>query len=113
MKYLIIFFVFPLWASTEAFRIEYLDRSLKVVAPDVSKNQYAVIVENRSLSDLVAKFKTGEKDLKFLSVKSGQTKAVEFNGDGKNIVYFIPLSPAFQNVPLEFGKKSYEIPRKR
>jgi hypothetical protein len=114
MRFLLLFFYcLSSWASPESFRIEYKDRSLKVISPENKKNQFAVIIENQSLSDLYGKFRLKEKDLKFVTIKSGQTKAVEFAADASALVYFIPLSPAFQNIPLEFGKKTYEIPRSR
>jgi hypothetical protein len=101
------------FGAPEAFRIEFRDRSVKISAPAEGRKQFAVTINNLSLSDLYAKFRVGEKDLKFISVKAGLSHTVEFTSPSTSTVYFIPLSPAFQNVPLEFGKNNYEIPRPR
>lgn len=96
----------------EGFIIQINDRSMYVLSPEKKKNMFAVIVENRSLSDQVGKFTVGSKILKFVSVKSGKTETVEIENKSNSPVVFIPVSPAFQEVPLHFGKKAYEIPSK-
>ena len=98
--------------KTEGFIIQVNDRSMYVLSPDKKKSMYPVLVENRSLSDQVAKFIVGGKILKFVSVKSGKTETVEIENKTDAPVSFVPVSPAFQEVPLMFGKKAYEIPSK-
>jgi hypothetical protein len=83
-----------------------------VLSPEKKKAIFSVIVENRSLSDQVGKFIVGNKILKFISVKSGKTETIELENKSSSPVVFIPVSPAFQEVPLNFGKKAYEIPSK-
>jgi hypothetical protein len=102
----------PAWAQ-EAFKVQVHDRHIRVEAPVRFRPQYAVVVENLSLSDLTGKFLAGGKDLKFVAVKSGESRTVEFTHDGKFPVRFRPLAPAFQEVSLEFGKGPYEIPPKQ
>lgn len=96
----------------EAFIIQINDRSMYVLSPDKKKNMFSVIVENKSLSDQIGKFVIGSKILKFVSVKSGKTESVEIENKSQAPVVFVPVSPAFQEVPLNFGKKAYEIPSK-
>lgn len=98
--------------KSESFVIQIQDRSMSVLAPPLKKNIYSVLVENRSLSDQVAKFTVQGKILKYVSVKSGQTEPVEIENKTSANVVFIPVSPAFQEVELLFGKKAYEIPSK-
>jgi hypothetical protein len=113
MKFIGVFLLcLPTWAQ-EAFKVQVLDRSVRVEAPARFRPQYAVIVENLSLSDLTGKFLAAGKDLKFVAVKAGQSRSVEFTHDGKFPVRFRPLVPAFQEVTLEFGKGPYEIPPKQ
>lgn len=108
--------LFPLLSfaqvKPESFIIQVNDRSMYVLSPDKKKNVFSVIVENRSLSDQVGKFVVGSKILKFVSVKSGKTETIELENKTTSSVVFIPVSPAFQEVPLNFGKKAYEIPSK-
>jgi len=99
-------------SAVEAFKIELHDRRIKVEAPSKVTGQYAVIVENLSLSDVAAKFHAAGKDLKFVNIKSGSSRTVEFKHAGKEAVFFRPLAPAFQEIELVAGKKVYEIPAK-
>lgn len=97
----------------EGFVIQINDRSMTVLSPVQSRQLFSVLVENRSLSDQVAKFTLGNKILKFVSVQSGKSEAVEIENKSSGTVVFVPVSPAFQEVPLIFGKKAYEIPPKK
>jgi hypothetical protein len=115
MNYLFLFLV-PILAfsqvKTEGFIIQVNDRSVYVLSPEKKNSLFSVIVENRSLSDQVGKFIVGSKILKFVSVASGKTETVEIENKSNSSVVFVPVSPAFQEVPLLFGKKAYEIPSK-
>ena len=99
--------------KTEGFIIQINDRSMSVLSPMKKKAMFSVLVENRSLSDQVGKFVVGSKILKFVAVKSGKNEAIEIENKTSEPVVFIPVSPAFQEVPLMFGKKAYEIPSKK
>jgi hypothetical protein len=96
--------------KTNAFVIQVFDRRMAVMAPEKKQPIYAVRVENRSLSDQVGRFAVRGKTLKFISVPAGRSETVEFEHKGDGTVVFVPVSPAFQEVELQFGKKDYEIP---
>jgi len=98
--------------KSEGFVVQINDRSMYVLAPEKKKNFFSVIVDNRSLSDQVGRFIVGGKILKFVSVKSLKSETVEIDNNTTAPVIFVPLTPAFQEVPLVFGKKAYEIPSK-
>ena len=97
----------------DAFIIQISDQSMTVLSPQKHKSIFSVIVDNRSLTDQVGKFTVLGKNLKFLSVKTGQTETVEIENKSSDPVVFVPVSPAFQEVELLFGKKAYEIPSKK
>jgi hypothetical protein len=101
-----------LGASNEAFIIQINDRSMSVITPVTKRALFSVIVENRSLSDQIGKFTANGKILKFVSVKTGSSETVELENKTPSQVIFVPVSPAFQEVELIFGKKAYEIPSK-
>lgn len=115
MKFVFLILL-PLFAyaqvKTEGFIVQINDRSMNVLSPVKKKAMFTVIVENRSLSDQVGKFVIGNKILKFVSVQSGKSETVEIENKSSTPVSFVPVSPAFQEVPLLFGKKAYEIPSK-
>jgi hypothetical protein len=115
MKIFIMFMMsFSLYAEvkTEGFIIQIKDRSIQVFSPMKTSKIFSVLIENQSLSNQVGKFMVGNKNLTFISVPSKKSEAVEIKNDGASSVMFVPLSPSSQEVPLQFGKKSYEIPSK-
>lgn len=108
-----LFISFSVIAQTaKPFVIQVNDRSISVNSSEVRKSMFSVIVENRSLSDQIAKFTIQGKIIKYVSVKSGKSETVEIENKSQIPVYFVPVSPAFQEVELIFGKKSYEVPSK-
>ena len=111
MKWLLLLWSFSALAA-DAFKVQIHDRSLRVEAPAKVGEQYAVIVENLSLTDAIGKFHAGNQDLKFVNVKAGAVRSVEFRHKGKEVVKFQPMAPAFQEIELIAGKKPYEIPPK-
>lgn len=109
------FFSNVLWAQTHnpSFILKLNDSGINVSAPAKSMKMFSVIIENNSLSDQVAKFVSGTKDLKFVSIESGKSQTVEIENKTKLPVFFVPVSPSFQEVELKFGKDNYEVPPKR
>ena len=99
--------------KSDTFIIQIHDRSMSVVTPEKRKNVFSVLVENHSLSNQLGKFTVEGKLLKYVSVQSGQTEPVEIENKTASNVVFVPVSPAFQEVELLFGKKAYEIPSKK
>lgn len=116
MKFYWVIFLLPMLAQatekSEAFIIKIQDRSMSVVTPEVKKNIFSVIVQNQSLSTQVGKFMVKDKNLKFVSIESGSSASVEIENKTAEPVVFMPISPAFQEIELLFGKKAYEIPSK-
>jgi hypothetical protein len=97
----------------EGFLIQIGDRSFSVVSPQKREDIFSVVIENKSLSDQIGKFILNNKTIKHLAIRSGSSETVEIENKSKENVSFIPLSPAFQEIPLDFGKKAYEIPANR
>ena len=100
-------------ARVETFIIQIRDRSMSVFSPEKVKKKFTVLVENQSLSDQVVKLTVKGKILKYVSINSGRTESVEIENNTTSNVVFVPVSPAFQEAELIFGKKAYEIPSKK
>jgi hypothetical protein len=117
MRFFLVFLsvITPLWANvkTDAFVVQVNERFISVLSPEKKRPLFSVLVENRSLSDQIGKFIVEGKNLKFINVKPGETEVVELENKTASNVVFVPLSPAFQEVELIFGKKAYEIPSKK
>ncbi len=114
MKFILLLLPMLAYAApkTEVFIIQVMDRKMTVLSPDNHRKLFSVIVENRSLSDQVARFQVKGKLLKYISVPSGKSESVEIENPTSSPVTFVPVSPAFQEVELTFGKKAYEVPSK-
>lgn len=95
------------------FKIEVHDHYVRVESPEQASGVVAVEIHNEGLSEIRGKFIAGQQDLKYLVLKPTQIKVVEVKMDPRHKVYFMMMIPAFQAVPLEFGKKTYEIPAKK
>ncbi len=81
-------------------------------SPGKSRALFAVIIENHSLSDQVGKFMINGKNVNYVSIASGKSETIEIENKSASNLVFMPMSPAFQEVELKFGKKVYEIPSK-
>lgn len=113
--FLLVLIAVPSWGQTHnpTFIIKLTDAGLRISAPEKKMKMFSVIVENNSLSDQVAKFVTNNQNLKFMTVEAGKSQTVEIENKGGASVFFVPISPSFQEVELIFGKKTYEVPPKR
>lgn len=115
MKLVLICFIIisHSFASPLSFKVQFYDHYVKIIAPDKKSEQFSILIENKSLTDLYAKFQAGTQDLLFVAVKSGQFKTFEFKNLTNENVRFVPINPPLQEVMLEFGKKIYEIPEQK
>ncbi len=113
----ILFLLLPMIAlaspKADVFIIQVMDRKMSVVSPETQRKIFSVIVENRSLSDQVARFESKGRLLKYIAVPSGKSESVEIENATGAPVIFVPVNPAFQEVELIFGKKAYEVPTQK
>ncbi len=117
MKLIGLLLLIPIFCLAESrpdtFIVSMMDRKVQVISPEKIRDIFSVVVENKSLSKLVAKFSTEEGTIKFISIESGKTETVEIKHNNGAKVFFVPLSPAFQEIELIVGKKEYEIPSQK
>jgi len=104
-----------LWGQghNPSFILKLSDSGISVSSPEKKMKLFSVIIENKSLSDQVAKFVSGTDNLKFVTIEAGKSQTIEIENKGTQPVFFVPMSPSFQEVELKFGKKTYEVPPKR
>ncbi len=105
--------VFAMNAKPNTFIVSMMDRRVQIISPEKISATFTVIVENKSLSKLIGKFSTPEGALKYISIESGATETIEIVHKIGTQIFFVPLSPAFQEVELIVGKKEYEIPSQK
>ena len=119
MKYLIVILIIvssfqaSALEKSEAFIVTAYTNKFKVLSPVKRTNKVSVIIENRTLVKLIGELVTDKGVLrKIVTIKPGKYKSVDLKFFKNTKYYFIPLSPSFQKVILDFGKKAYEIPSK-
>ncbi len=119
MKYLLLFLFFislPTLSveKSEAFIVTAYTNKFKVLSPVKRTNKVSVIIENKTLVKLIGEVVTDKGVLReMVTIKPGKYKSVELKFYKNTKYYFIPLSPSFQKVILDFGKKAYEIPSEK
>lgn len=103
--------VFAQNEKIEEFVVTIYDRSLKVISPDKAKNTYSIVIENKSLAKVIGKVQNSSgKIYSIVSIEPNSFSKVSVENKKGERVFFIPLSPAFQEAELIPGQKVYEIP---
>lgn len=119
-----VFFVFLMFLqfSCKAFAIESLDGFLvsafddrfKVVSPEKFKPTMEVVVENKTLVRLIGRLIINKQtNVNFISVDPEKYQKINLKLKKGDLLHFIPMSPAFQEVELIVGNKTYEIPPRK
>lgn len=98
----------------DGFLVSAFDDRFKVVSPEKYKTPMEVIVENKTLVRLIGKIIINhDRIVSFSSVDPEKFQRVMIPLKKGDILHFVPLSPAFQEVELIVGNKTYEIPPKK
>ncbi len=113
LSFFTLSFSFATWAQevSEAFLIDVFDKSIKVVAPQGKSKKIAVIIKNQTLSALRAKLISDDGlYLKMMNLAPRKELSLEIEIKDKERYFFVPLAPPIQEVELQWGKKTYEVP---
>lgn len=101
--------------NSESFEILAYDANIKVSSPDKFNEKAGVIFTNETNYDFKMKIASTDNNINpiYTTIRAGKTKGIELTFSTNHIVKVIPLSPAFQEIELIFGKNTYEIPDPR
>ncbi len=116
MKLYIFFLIFAGNAFGEgysySFILKILPSKILVTSPGDGANDLSVIIENKTVGPVWGHIVNEDgKILEYLGIPSHATRVATLKNYKKDkIYYFIPQSPPFQRVILEFNKSNYEIP---
>ena len=120
MKYFIFILVFVISGKLlaieafDGFLVTAFDERIKVVSPDKFRSPMEIVVENNTLVRLIGKVVINQKTtLGHCAIEPGKYHKFKANLKKGDVLHFIPLSPAFQEVELIVGNKNYEIPPKK
>lgn len=100
--------------SLDGFLVSAYDDRFRVISPEKFKANMEVIIENKTLVRLVGKITINHQtNASFFSVNPEKYQKANVKLKKGDVLHFIPLSPAFQEVELIVGNKTYEIPPKK
>jgi hypothetical protein len=99
--------------TLSGFLVTAYDDRFKIVSPLKFNAPMDVIVENKTLVRLIGKIVVNnKKNVGFVSIDSDKYQRVIVDLKKGDVLHFVPLTPAFQEVELIVGNKNYEIPPK-
>lgn len=102
------------YQKADAFIITAHPGFYRVLSPTKIDKQIGLIVQNKSLVKIYGRLETDNSELiKMINVKPDQSVSITFDYSVNKKYFFIPLSPAFQEVELKRGETSYEVPAQR
>ena len=100
--------------SYESFIVNVNDENITVTSPDKKKKVATIVVKNNSFDKVVSEIRSDDKVLKrftlFPSGKKGSSFTLTIDFDKVGTIYYAPIAPPFQAVPLKFSKGGYEVP---
>lgn len=100
--------------SSNGFLVTAYDDRFRIISPEKFRSPMEVIIENKTLVRLVGKVVVNNKtNIGFSAVDSDKYQRIMVNLKKGDLLHFVPLSPAFQEVELIVGNKTYEIPPKK
>ena len=100
--------------SLDGFLVTAYDDRFRVISPDKFKNSMEVVIENKTLVRLIGKLVLNNKQAtSYITVDAEKFKKAQVKLKKGDILHFVPLAPAFQEVELIVGNKTYEIPPKK
>ena len=99
--------------KVDSFIVKFYSRKVIVLSPENLGETVSVIIENRTLTKLYGKIVNQDnKTISNLAIESSSFRSENLSVKRRDKLFFIPLSPAFQAVPLIIGADPYEIPPK-
>ncbi|MBY0412839.1 MAG: hypothetical protein K2Q18_01675 [Bdellovibrionales bacterium] len=101
--------------SLDGFLVSAYDDRFRVVSPEKFKPSMEIIIENKTLVRLIGKITVNKNtaNASFISVNPEKFQKALVKLKKGDVLHFVPLSPAFQEVELIVGNKNYEIPPKK
>lgn len=95
------------------FIISAYDDRFSVISPEKFKTPMEVVIENKTLVRMVGKITLNSlKNASFVSIEPQEYKKFQITLKKDDKLHYMPLTPAFQEIELIVGNKTYEIPPK-
>lgn len=100
--------------KSDSFIVKIFDGKVNVVTPERINKNVSVIIENKTLTKVLGKVVTEKGILiEYLAINGNEFKSIKLDDFLKDKIFYISISPPFQEIELKSGVKSYEIPPKK
>lgn len=123
MKKLISFILFSLFITSQAFGeiaehngfiVRSLDNRFEVISPSKYRPKMEVVIENKTNLRMLGRIMINRsRNIEYVSIEAGEYKKYVVDLKKNDILHYLPLNPAFQEIELIVGNKFYEIPPKQ
>lgn len=112
------FFILSIWVNfsfasekVDSFILKFYPNKVVVLSPANITKYLSLIIENKTLAKVVGRIEDNYGNIRdAISVGANGTLSRPLKMQKSDNLFFIPLSPAFQAVPLKIGSRPYEIP---
>lgn len=123
MKKLISFILFSFFINSPVFGeisehngfiVRSLDNRFEVISPNKYQAKMEVVVENKTNMRMLGRIMINRsRNIEYVSIEAGEYKKYVVDLKKNDILHYLPLNPAFQEIELIVGNKFYEIPPKQ
>ncbi len=123
MKKLISFILFSFFITSPVFGeisehsgfiVRSLDNRFEVISPNKYQAKMEVVIENKTNMRMLGRIMINRsRNIEYVSIEAGEYKKYVVDLKKNDILHYLPLNPAFQEIELIVGNKFYEIPPKQ
>lgn len=121
MMFFLLFWTTFTFAQSEvsSFQVTLTERGIRVESPKsvegsqdkkLQVNLVAIIFNNKTSEKFYGELKNSKGVLERFSLKGQERKVMEIEKKDLSGLQFVPISPAYQEVPLKVSQGIYEIP---
>ena len=100
--------------SYESFFVKVEDQKISVVSPKERKKIVTIVVQNETFDKIFSEIRTENKTLKRFALqpsgKKGSTYTLTVDFTQAKKIFYVSIAPPFQEVPLVFSERNYEVP---
>lgn len=117
------FILFSLFITSQAFGeitehngfiVRSLDNRFEVISPTKYRPKMEVVIENKTNLRMLGRIMINRsRNIEYVSIEAGEYKKYVVDLKKNDILHYLPLNPAFQEIELIVGNKFYEIPPKQ
>lgn len=89
------------------------EKNFSVISASKFSPKMEIVIENKTSVRLIGRIMLNRtSNVEFVSIEPQAYKKFEVNLKAQDILHYMPINPAFQEIELIVGNKKYEVPSK-